>query len=293
MRSPLARNVLEPTTVEETLTILRQEGAKAAIISGGTDLVVLAKDGVINPEVMVDIIGLPLSYVRGSASNGFYIGATTTAAKIRSNTQLQKELPVLCSAAKHLGGPQTQELATIGGNICNASPAGNFSNVLLALDARLELTSLEGKREVALKDFFVGPGKTILKEVEMLTEVIIPPLAENTGISYIKHVLRKEMDIAIVGVAVAIVREGNKVADIRISLAAVGPTPLLAKNAEAILTGNQYSEELVEKAAVAAQTEASYIDDVRASADYRRRVTATLVKNAIAEAWIRTKSEGV
>ena len=289
MMAQFTQEIFEPQTVDAALKLLLDKGSTAMVIAGGTDLVVQAKDGIIKPAALVDILALPLSYVKGSRSEGFIIGATTTASDICRNVQIQKELPVLYEAARNLGGPQTQELATIGGNICNASPCGNFSNVLISLGARLKLVGPNGERELALEDFFVGPGKTKMNPAELLTEIIIPPTPNSYGASYIKHVLRKEMDIAIVGVAVLIVPEGKKISSIKIALGSVGPKPLLAIKAQSILEGEVFSLELVEKAAEAARQEASYIDDVRASADYRRTVTYTLVKNAIVEAWEKSK----
>jgi CO/xanthine dehydrogenase FAD-binding subunit len=290
MNAQLTQEVFEPKTIDEATKILLEKGSSAKIISGGTDVIVQAKDGVFKSDSLVDIIGLPLSYIKGSRSKGFTIGATTTAADIRRNVQIQNELPVLYEGSKHLGGPQTQELATIGGNVCNASPCGNLANVLLSLNAGLKLVGPEGEREVALENFFGGPGKTVLKPAELLTEIIIPAIPDSYGASYIKHAPRKEMDIAVVGVGVLIIPEGKKIKSVRIALSSVGPKTLCALKAQKVFEGNEYSLELVEEAAKAAQEEASYIDDVRSSADYRRKMTYVLVKNMIVEAW--GKSQG-
>jgi carbon-monoxide dehydrogenase medium subunit len=200
------------------------------------------------------------------------------------------EVPVLVDAGVHLGGPQTIELATIGGNICNASPCANFTNVLVALDAVVRIKGPDGDREMMLKDFFRGPGVTELNSYEVLTEIEIPAIPGVYGASYVKHTLRKEMDIAIVGVAAFITPDVDKIAKIRIALGSVGATVLLAENAQKILDGKAFSSHLVETAAkTAAENDASYIDDVRASAVYRKKITQIAVKKAVTEAWASAK----
>lgn len=148
MVAPLAKEIFEPETVEEVINILQEKGDDAAIIAGGTDLIISLREGVIQPTNIVDIIKLPLNYIKGSRAKGFQIGATTTAKDISTSGLLKKELPVLVDAAIHLGGPQTMELATVGGNICNASPCANFTNVLAALDAVIRIKGHEGDREL-------------------------------------------------------------------------------------------------------------------------------------------------
>jgi carbon-monoxide dehydrogenase medium subunit len=197
-------------------------------------------------------------------------------------------------AAKHLGGPQTAELATVGGNICNASPCANLTTVLMVLDARVKIEGVNGTREELLRDLVVNfLGETKLSGEEILTEIIIPILPKGHGTSYIKHVLRKEMDIAIVGVAVLIVPKGDQIEDVRIALASVGPSVVLAQEAQNVLKGKKYDQKVLTKAAqVAADKDASYIDDVRASASYRKRITRVLVNKALMEAWIMAKAKG-
>ena len=267
MRAPLAKEIFEPETVEEAVNILQEKGEDAAIIAGGTDLVISLREGVIQPSNIVDIFKLPLNYIEGAGKKGIRIGATTTVKDISTSKILKMEAPVLVDAGVHLGGPQTIELATVGGNICNASPCANFTNVLVSLDAVVKLKGPEGDREMMLKDFFRGPGVTELKASEILTEIEIPAITGVYGASYVKHTLRKEMDIAIVGAAAFIMPDVDKISKIRIALGSVGATVVLAENAQKILEGKAFSPHLIETAAkTAAEKDASYIDDVRASA---------------------------
>lgn len=294
MTKPLATQILRPKSIEEAVSILSEEKGDAAILAGGTDLICQINEGIKKPNCIVDIIDLPLQYIEEANGDGIAIGATTTASQIRKSELLGRKIPVMQKAAKHLGGPQTVELATVGGNICNASPCANLTTVLMVLDARVKIESVNGTREELLRDLVVNfLGETKLSGEEILTEIIIPILPKGHGTSYIKHVLRKEMDIAIVGVAVLIVPKGDQIEDVRIALASVGPSVVLAQEAQMVLKGKKYDQKVLTKAAqVAADKDASYIDDVRASASYRKRITKVLVNKALMEAWIMAKAKG-
>ena len=294
MSKPLATQILRPKSIKEAVSFLSEEKGEAAILAGGTDLICQINDGSKKPNCIVDIIDLPLQYIESANGNGIAIGATTTASQIVKSELLGRKIPVMQKAAKHLGGPQTAELATVGGNICNASPCGNFTNVLMALDARVKIEGVNGTRETLLRDLVVNDlGATKLSKEEILTEIIIPALPKEHGASYIKHVLRREMDIAIVGVAVLIVPKGEQIEDVRIALASVGPSVVIAQEAQNVLKGKKYDHRVLTKAGqVAADKDASYIDDVRASASYRKRITKILVRQALVEAWVMAKSKG-
>jgi CO/xanthine dehydrogenase FAD-binding subunit len=294
MNSPLAEVIHEPRTIEEALSVLSEKGKEAAIIAGGTDLVIKLKERVIRPQSLVDIMKLPLSYIKGSRAKGLQIGATTSAKDIGGSALLKKELPILVDAAVHLGGPQTQAMATVGGNICNASPCANFTNVLAALDAVLTIRGMkkgkEASREIPVKDICRGPGIVGLEPGELVSEITVPPLPEAYGACYVKHTLRKEMDIAIVGVAVFVIADGETVKKVRIALGSVGATVVLAERAQQVMEGKVFSPHLVETAGrLAAEKDASYIDDVRSSAAYRRTITEVAVKKAAFDAWSMAK----
>jgi len=290
MNAPLAEEMHEPKSLEEAITLLQEKGEDAALIAGGTDLVIKLKEGVIEPVALIDITKLPLGHIRGSRTKGLQIGALTCAKAIATSAILKKELPVLVDAAIHLGGPQTQEVATIGGNICNASPCANFTNVLIALEASLKIQGPGGERNLPLKDFCRGPGVTNLDRSEILTEILIPGIEGRYGTSYVKHTLRREMDIAIVGVAVLLIPDNDRIRKIRIALGSVGATVLLAENAQRIMEGQIFASHLVETAAkLAAEKDASYIDDVRSSAAYRKIITENAVIKAVKEAWAMAK----
>jgi CO/xanthine dehydrogenase FAD-binding subunit len=293
MNAPLAAEIAEPKSIDEALAILDKGEGNTAIIAGGTDLVIKLKEGVIQPSILVDLMHLPLNHIEGSRVKGFKIGATTTAREIAESSLLTKELPVLTDAAIHLGGPQTQEVATIGGNICNASPCANFTNVLVALEAKVKVSSVQGEREELISGFCRGPGVVHLDHSELVTEIFIPPVENPYGASYVKHTLRREMDIAIVGAAAIIVPERNSIKRVRIALGSVGATVVLAESAQGILEGKAFTPHIVETAAeAAAERDASYIDDVRSSAAYRKIITRVAVRRALQEAWANAKGVG-
>jgi carbon-monoxide dehydrogenase medium subunit len=290
MNVPLAKEMYEPKALEDALSLLMELGERAAVIAGGTDLIINLKEGVSEPESLIDIMGMSLSYIRGSRSRGLQIGATTTAEEIGSSDLLRRDLPVLVDAAIHLGGPQTQSMATIGGNLCNASPCANFTNVLVALEAELKIQSSKGERTVPVRDFCRGPGVNGLNRGELVSEVLIPAITGSYGTGYVKHTLRREMDIAIVGAAALVVREGSTLKKVRIALGSVGATVVLAESAQGVLEGLGFDESrIATAAALAAERDASYIDDVRASASYRAVITEYAVRKAVTEAWNMAK----
>jgi CO/xanthine dehydrogenase FAD-binding subunit len=290
MNAPLAQDIHEPKSLTEAGALLKERGENAALIAGGTDLIIKLKEGVAQAEILIDVMKLPLSYIKGSRTRGIQIGATTTAEQVCNSALLQKELPVLSDAALHLGGPQTQAMATVGGNLCNASPCANFTNVLVALEAQIKIFSIEGERTLPISDFFRGPGVTVLKPTEMVTEIIIPGFSGPYGAYYVKHTLRREMDIAIVGAVAVLIREDQVMKKVRIALGSVGATVILAKSAQQVLEGKPFNLSRTATAAkLAAEKDASYIDDVRASAAYRAVITEYAVKKAVTEAWVLAK----
>jgi carbon-monoxide dehydrogenase medium subunit len=183
-----------------------------------------------------------------------------------------------------LGTPAIRNQATLGGNLCNAAPSADTAPPLLVLGAKAKIVGKEGEKTVSLGDFFVGPGQTILGQDHLLTEIQVPNILAHSGGAYVKQKRRQGADLAVVGVAALVVMEGKVVKDVRIALGAVAPTPIRAKKAEEILRGKKLDQELLEKCGQTAAGEASPIDDIRGSADYRRELLAVLTKRAITQA---------
>jgi carbon-monoxide dehydrogenase medium subunit len=193
---------------------------------------------------------------------------------------------MLCVAAGTLGSIQVRNKATLGGNICNAAPSADMLPALIALGADAKIAGKDGAKTCPLESFFKGPGKTVLADGEILTDVILPPMPPNSHGIYLKQGRRKALDLAVAGVASVLVMDSvhPKCLGVRIALGAVAPTVMRAKKAEALILGSDLSESVVNEAAKIAVGECAPIDDVRASAWYRRQVIETLVKRSITQA---------
>ncbi|MBW1802939.1 MAG: xanthine dehydrogenase family protein subunit M [Deltaproteobacteria bacterium] len=276
-------------SIEEACSLLGKYGEEARVLSGGTDLLIKMKHKMMTPGYLINIKRIPdLNYIRQDDGRQVAIGALTTVQAVKNSPLIKKKYHALNDATGVLGTRQVRNLATVCGNLCNASPAAECAPALLALNARARIAGKSGRRVIDLKDFFLEPGKIALAHDEILTEIQIPEPETNTGGVYLKHSTRR-IDVAIVGVAVVVRMDGPKVEDIRIALGAVGPTPFRAEKAEAILKGRKADEERVQKAAAMASDESFPIDDLRGQKDYRKEMVATLVKQGIEGAISRAR----
>lgn len=269
-----------PTTLSDTLALLADHNGNAAIIAGGTDLLLKIKNGVIKPSTVLNIKRIPdLRGLSFDATEGLKIGALTTLRELARSPLVHERYPVLAQTARLMASEQIRSLATVGGNLCNAAPSADLAPPLIALDALACLVGPSGERRISLADFFVGPGKSALHPVELLKEIILPP--PQGKIVYLKHSPRAYMDIAVVGVAVRIHQEENFCRQARIVLGAVAPTPLRVQRGEDILKGQALTGERISHAAQVSAQECSPISDVRGAAWYRRRMAEVLVRRSI------------
>lgn len=268
-----------PNDLMEAAGILSRFGKKARLIAGGTDLLVNKPPWV---ECLIDVENLDLNYIRESG-DGIDIGSATTVDQIEGSSILSSgPYVVLREAAGHMATPAVRNMATIGGNICNASPAADLPLALMVLDSTMKVAGLGGNRTLPVGDFFEDVNKTSLNEDEMLVEIHVPSSSGTTSASFMK--LRHHqtaVDIAIVNVAVRLTCSDNFCEDVRMALGAVAKKPIYAKKAEKLLTGRRLDGELIEKAGEAAAEESRPIDDIRASAGYRKRMVSILVKRAL------------
>lgn len=283
----------EPLTIEEAVALLRKYGNKAKVLAGGTDLVPLMKEKSLRPECVISILRIAdLDYIRVDHDNGLSIGALTTIRSIEQSPKLLPRYGIICQAANQMASTSVRNVATIGGNICNAIPSADMLPALIALSAVTKLVSNTGERTVSLEDFFTGPGGTLLKTDELLTEIQIPhPPAYTAGV-YIKYSTRGGEDLALVGVAASLTMEpGNETCtEAKVVLGAVAPTPMRARRAEKMLRGEKIDKGLAEKAARTASDESSPIDDIRGSAEYRREMIEIVARDAIIQAAELAKS---
>ena len=207
----------------------------------------------------------------------------TTVRDIEVSDRLKEKMPCLGQAAKALGSIQIRNRATLGGNLCNASPCANFAAMFLALDAVVRIVSKDGERQLALQDFFVGPNQTVLKKGDVLTEIMVPVDAGQAEGIFLKHSVGKSNDLGLVNVAIALYRDPGTdfCKKIAIAMGAVAPTPMRARQAEAVLNNNRLTPDLIARAAKEASDEASPISDHRASAGYRKQLVRTMVAKGI------------
>lgn len=280
---------LAPTRLSQALAALSQPGG-ATVLAGGTDLMPQTHAGRVRPApLLLNIRRVP--GLAGVTCDGdmLVIGALTTIEDLRGNDDVQRAAPLLAQACARFASAQIRNAATLGGNLCNASPAGDTLTPLLALDAEIELASLADAgavhtRRVPIADFFAGPGRTRRASDELLTAVRVPVAPVGQVARFEKAGTRIGLDISTISLALAARRDADgTLHGVRIALGAVGPVPLRACAAEALLEGRRADEALAATAAQAAADAATPIDDVRASAWYRRELVRNLTRRTIAD----------
>jgi len=279
---------LEPKTVDEAVQLLSRHGDKAKALAGGTDLLISMKKRHIVPEYVVYIKGIPnLDYIQYSQEAGLKIGALATHSAIASSLIVRDKFELLANACGKVGTPHVRNMGTIGGNICEGGPSQDSIPALLVLDARLKLISPEGERIVPINEFFIAPFKTALQQAELLTEVQVPAPPPRSAGCYRWATKITTVDETLVGVAVLMSLDSTEgiCSDLKIGLGSVAPTPTRARRAEEVLRGKKVDSKLIEQAAQVAAEEAR----PRSRADYRRRMTRVLVREAINEAWQKIK----
>lgn len=277
-----------PRGLEEALDIFEEFGERARALAGGTDLILFMERGRLRPDLVVEVPFCQPFVGMEKADGHLRIGSRTTMRELEISPLIREKVPILAEAAGKVGSLQIRNLATIGGNICTASPAGDTLPALLVLDASAKLVSKREERVVPLRDFFVGPGETVRQPNELLTEVIVPLPQNRWGYSFYKLAVRRYMDIAIVNAAALLtVNEDGIITDVKIALGSVAPTPIRAYESEERLRGNPVEDSLLDEVAKLAQDASSPITDQRGTAEYRRIMVYRLTKRVIREAYQR------
>ena len=281
-----------PTTIADAAALLSDKGDRARILAGGTDIIVQVREGRRDIDALVDIKHISEVNELSCDAKGLVIDSAVPCCLIYENKAIAKAYPGIIDAVSLIGGIQIQSRATLGGNLCNASPAADGIPVLIALEGVCDIAGPKGTRSIPVEQFCLAPGRTVLERGEFLVRFRFPPPKKNAGAAYLRFIPRNEMDIAVVGVAVALQLDAakTKCTSARIALAAVAPTPLLVMDAGAALVGTALDEASIAKAASLAQAAAKPISDMRGEADYRRHLVGVLVKRAIAIALDRAKS---
>jgi carbon-monoxide dehydrogenase medium subunit len=274
---------IEPRSLSEVLDALNSFKQEVKVIAGGTDLVTAMREKGLKPKYILSFKNVrdELDYIEfDDKSQVLRIGALTTIHSIETSDILKGKFYVLREAAAQLGSYQIRNLATIGGNLCNASPAADMAPPLMALNSKLVLLSSGGEREIPVEGFFVGPGETILTNDEILKEIIVPEPTGMYGCSFLK-ISRRMIGLAIVNVATFVKLKDKRLEEVRISLGAVAPTPVRARNLEKELIGKEIDELDLSKVCETVEGDINPISDVRASLEYRKHLAKVLTARSL------------
>ncbi|MFN8005582.1 MAG: xanthine dehydrogenase family protein subunit M [Terriglobia bacterium] len=285
---------MAPPTLQAALALLQAKGSRARALSGGTDLIVQVREDRRHPETIIDIKKIPeLMEIKYDAVQGLLLGASVPCHRIYEDPRIQKAYPGLIDAASLIGGIQIQSRASLGGNLCNSSPAADSIPALMVHEATCLIAGSQGSRTVPVEEFCTGPGKNVLDPTELLVALKIPAPPKHFGASYLRFIPRNEMDIAVVGCGASVELSDDRRSFVRarIALGAVAPTPLLVKEAGALLAGKKISDDIIEQAASLAQAAARPITDMRGTAEYRRHLVGVLTRRALHNAVQRAKGE--
>jgi CO/xanthine dehydrogenase FAD-binding subunit len=281
-----------PRTVAEAVALLAEKGDRARVLAGGTDIIVQVREGRREVDLLVDVKAIPeaneLSY---DARRGLRLGAAVPCYRIYEHKEIARIYPGLIDAVFLVGGIQIQSRASVGGNLCNASPAADTIPPLIAYEAVCVIAGPNGTREVPVEKFCVAPGKTVLGKGEFLLSLHLLSPRPRSGAHYQRFIPRNEMDIAVVGVGASVTLDESRqrCTAARLALAAVAPTPLLVPEAGDALVDGPLSEKQIDRAAKVAQAAARPISDMRGDADYRRHLVGVLTKRVLQGAIARAK----
>lgn len=276
-----------PTSLAEATALLAKANGTARILAGGTDLLVQLREHLRDADLVVDVKRIPeLMALKYSPAEGLRLGASVPCYQLYENATLKAAYPALMDAAHIIGGWQIQSRASIGGNLCNSSPAGDSIGPLIALNAKCVIVGPGGTREVPVAEFCTAPGKNVLQRGELISTLVFPPPAAHAGSAYERFIPRNEMDIAVAGAAswVQLNAAGDTVVQARIALAAVAATPKFAVEASQWLAGKAATPENFAQAGELAKKVATPISDMRGTDEFRLQLVGVLTKRTLAKA---------
>ena len=272
---------LAAKTIDEAVDAHAKANGSARFLAGGTDLLVQIKSGIRKPNLVIDIKKIvELNSIQEISENEFVIGASVSGANLNRNPKFAKLWPGVLEAFRLIGSEQIQGRASLGGNLCNGSPAGDSVPALIAAGCKAVIAGPGQRKEIPIENFHLGPGKTILENGQMLVALKFPKRNNNSADAYLRMTPRTEMDIAVVGCGVNISIENGVCTNARVSLGAVAQKPLLINEASDILVGSSLDEETLEKVSKICRDACNPIDDKRGTIDYRTKVAGVLFKRA-------------
>ena len=272
---------LAAKTIDEAVDAHAKANGSARFLAGGTDLLVQIKSGIRKPNLVIDIKKIvELNSVKEISDNEFMVGASVSGANLNRNPKFAKLWPGVLEAFRLIGSEQIQGRASLGGNLCNGSPAGDSVPALIAAGCKAVIAGPGERKEIPIENFHLGPGKTILGNGQMLVSLKFPKRNKNSSDAYLRMTPRTEMDIAVVGCGVNISMDNGICTDARVSLGAVAPKPLLIKEATEIMIGSNLNENILDEVSKMCMDACNPIDDKRGTIDYRIKVAGVLFKRA-------------
>jgi len=273
--------------VDEALALLDKYQDDYKIICGGQSLLILMRQGLVAPENLIDIKGLEeLNYITFDPKDGLKIGATTTHSAVEQSPLVKEHYPILVSMEENLASVQTRNWGSIGGNLCHGDPTGDPGAVFIALNGSVKLANKERERTLPIEEFFVDFFETELEEGEMLLEVQLPVIPPRTAVTYNKfNIIENDQGIVSVAASVTVDDNGTTCQDARIVLGSAAPVSIRAKEAEKLLIGQKFDDELLLTVGDKAAEEADPVADIHASEEYRRELVRTLTRRMVKEAW--------
>lgn len=282
-----------PTSVAEAVKLAAAATGVTRFLSGGTDVLVQLRAGMVTPDTLIDLKKIPGFHdITRTADGGWRIGAAVSGAEMRRNAALVADWPGVVEGMNLVGSTQVQGRATLAGNLCNGSPAADSVPGMVAAGARVVVTGPSGTREVAVEDIPAGPGKTKLQKGEMIEAVLLPPRGKAGGDAYLRFIPRTEMDIAVVGVGINLTLDGKTVKTARVAIGAVAPTVLLVPQAADALIGSELDDTAIASLIAAVRAAANPISDKRGTAEFRKEVVGVLAGRAARIAYERAAEIG-
>ena len=271
-----------PVSLDQAIGLLSSaNGREPCVLAGGTDLIIQMRAGLREPGLVIDVKRIAELMTVSSGKEGLRIGAAVPAAELTEHLELKQAYPGLAEAIGLIGSTQIQGRCSLGGNLCNASPAADSVPALIALGAECVILGPKGGRMLAVADFVTGPGTTALGPSELLVELVIPPAGKRSADAYLRFIPRTEMDIAVAGSAVSLSLDSSgRCQAARVVLGAVAPTAILVPDAADALVGTSVDEAALARAGEAASAACNPIDDKRGTAEYRRKISAVMTRRA-------------
>jgi carbon-monoxide dehydrogenase medium subunit len=287
-----ALDYISAGTIQELGDLLTSNNGRARILCGGTDLLVQLRERRRSAELLIDVKQIPeFNTIQYDHETGLWLGAAVSCYAICHHRAVSENYPGLVDAIRLIGGVQIQYRASVGGNLCNASPAADSVPALIVHEAICVVAGRDGRREIPVEQFCIAPGTSALEPGEFLLACKVPPLKDNFGAHYLRFIPRNEMDIAVVGAgaSVRLDEAKRKILSARIALGAVAPTPLFVEEAGNFLAGRDVTDENLRQAGRIARAAARPISDLRGTAEYRKHLTEVLTRRALQKAIERAK----